>query len=265
LTVPVFFPNSEWIGSMRQGKEWRGETAPILVIHTLEGNYWPDPQRWESPSHIVCNPNTGEIKQYVSMNKAAYSVRDNALEDDYPTWQVELWGKAANVPGYSDEWYQGVANLLDTFHDVYNIPVVFADFSNVSYGADAPQRMTDEAIRAFSGFLGHCHMGKGVDTHWDPGELDVEKVKGFMKERDSVWANDITDKTWMTMFHNGVPGVSGFGRYYCSNDGTYVWPSNAPWGSDPHPTAPDGQANYDEKVNALNYLLQGFAIAAGTG
>ncbi len=267
MTVPKLFPNSEWLGSMRQGKEWRGQTAPILVIHTLEGSYWPNPTKWESPAHIVCNPSTGQVKQYVSMNRAAYAVRDNALEDDYPTWQVELWGKAASVPSYGDKWYRGVADLFKIFHEIYNIPVVFADFSNiaVAYPGATPDRMTDEEVRAFSGFLGHAHMGLGQDTHWDPGRLDTVKVKNFMKVRDSMWGNDITDATWMAMFHSGVVGVSGYGRYYCSNDGTFVWPLNSPWGSDPHPTAPDGLADYDEKINALNHLLQSFAVAAGTG
>ena len=86
---------------------------------------------------------------------------------------------------------------------------------------------------------------------------------------DPMWGNDITDLTWMTMFHSNVPRVHGFGRYYCTNDGTYDWDADpfeqlhAPWGSNPHPTAPDGQATYDEKLNALNHLLQGFSIAAG--
>ena len=79
----------------------------------------------------------------------------------------------------------------------------------------------------------------------------------------------IYDMTWMTMFHSGVPGVSGYGRYYCSDDGTVDWMTenfeglHAPWGSNSHPTAPDGRANEDEKVNAFNYLLMGFAEAAG--
>jgi hypothetical protein len=116
------------------------------------------------------------------MDKAAYSVRNNAQENDCPTFQVELWGNAANVPRYSDEWYQGVADLCQVFVDEYGIPPDFADFTNVRYGAYAPQRMSDEDVTAFSGFLGHCHMGYGVDTHWDPGELDAAKVLSYMTE-----------------------------------------------------------------------------------
>ena len=47
--------------------------------------------------------------------------------------------------------------------------------------------MTDAAVRAFSGFLGHRHMGLGVDTHTDPGNLDVARVQTFMnQEKDPM-------------------------------------------------------------------------------
>lgn len=79
----------------------------------------------------------------------------------------------------------------------------------------------------------------------------------------------IFDKTWMAMFHSNVKGVSGFGRYYCSNDGTYDWEEdpleglNAPWGSNPHHPTDDGAGGAEEKNNAINYLLMGFAVTAG--
>lgn len=179
MTYPERFPGATWVGSKMPGKPWKGTTKPTVVLHSLEGNYFPNPQKWDSPSHLVYNPNTEEIRQYVSMHKSAYSVRDNDLEDDYPTYQVELWGSAVNVPNYSDDWYRGVAKLVHTFVDIYDIPLIFADFTNVQYGKYAPQRMTDEAVRSFTGFLGHAHMGRGTDTHWDPGKLDVTRVLQF--------------------------------------------------------------------------------------
>ncbi|KKL56686.1 hypothetical protein LCGC14_2242980, partial [marine sediment metagenome] len=111
---------------------------------------------------------------------------------------------------------------------------------------------------------------KPVDPWFRPGGLvalqdEIQQILG-----GDMWASDITDRTWMAMFHSGVPKVVGFGRYYCSNDGTYDWAVDpleglaAPWGSNPHPTAPDGAGDYASKINALNYLLSGFAEAAGT-
>jgi len=179
MPYPDRFPTATWVGSKMPGKPWRGVTQPVVVLHTLEFNGWPDPQRWDSPSHLVANPNTGELRQYLPMDRAAYSVRDNALEDDKPTWQVEMWGKAANVPNYSDDWYRGVAELVNLFNEHYQIPVTFADFTNVQYGKYAPARMTDAEVRAFTGFLGHAHMGRGTDSHWDPGKLDVTRVLQF--------------------------------------------------------------------------------------
>lgn len=98
-------------------------------------------------------------------------------------------------------------------------------------------------------------MHVAVKVRPDRTQVDWSTVGG-----EEMWANDFTDKTWMAMFHSGVPGVKGEGRYYCSNDGTYTWPADKPWGSNPI----DGGAAYEEKVNAVNYLLAGFSQAAGS-
>ena len=184
MTVLKAFPGAQWVGSKRAGKPWVGTTEPMVVLHTLEFNSFPDPDRWDSPSHIVVNPNNGEIRQYLPMDRAAYAVRDNPLEDDAYTWQVELWGIANNVPNYNDRWYQGVAKVCDIFVQEYGIPPVFkTDFNLLTYGAYAPARMTHEQTDAFSGFLGHGHMGRGVDEHWDPGKLNIDRVTSFMEEQ----------------------------------------------------------------------------------
>lgn len=164
------------------GKPWNGATKPMVVLHTLEFNGWPQTWKWDSPSHFVYNPNTRELRQYISMDKAAYSLRHNAAEDDYLTIQVEMWGKAANVPIYDDNWYEGVAELVQWCHDTYGIPLEFADFSVMAAGEYAPQRMTWEQTNEFTGFLGHGHFGRGVDAHWDPGMLDIDKVKSYLQE-----------------------------------------------------------------------------------
>jgi hypothetical protein len=40
--------------------------------------------------------------------------------------------------------------------------------------------MNDATVRAFSGILGHAHVGINVDTHWDPGKLDVARLESFL-------------------------------------------------------------------------------------
>jgi len=186
---------SKWVGSKMPGKPWNGTTAPMCVLHTLEFNGWPQTWKWDSPSHFVYNPNTQELRQYVSTNRSAYSLRNNALEDDYLTLQIELWGKAKDVPGYSDEWYEGVAALLSWVNGKYGIPLTFADFSVMDPGRYAPQRMTAEATDKFTGFLGHGHFGRGVDEHWDPGMLDVKKVLSYIEDEDMVTHYKIGERT----------------------------------------------------------------------
>lgn len=177
--------NPIWVGSKMPGKRWNGSTAPMLVLHTLEFNGWPSTTRWDSPSHFVYNPNTQELRQYVSTKKAAYSLRTNYLEDDYLTLQVELWGRAANTPNYSDEWYRGLAALLRWTKDTYGIRLHFADFSVMKYGRYAAQRMSAQETHDFEGILGHAHFGRGVDTHWDPGMLDIERLETFLAADDT--------------------------------------------------------------------------------
>ena len=72
-----------------------------------------------------------------------------------------------------------------------------------------------------------------------------------------MWVNDFTDLTWMTIFGAGLTGVTGNGRYYCSNDGTYDF--DPPWGEGPvdaNGVCEDGRGDYDAKVNAINFLVR---------
>jgi hypothetical protein len=254
------------------GKPWvGGKGNRKLLLHSTETLGWPN---YAAPPHLTLNPFTGELRQHVSFDQAAYALRDNAGEDDRYTWQIELIARAADTGGYDDTWYRNVADIIAWFHLEMGVPLVWADFSVMLYGTLAPQRMTRDECDSFAGIFGHAHFGRGVDSHWDPGRMDIERLARFTTERveelDDSMQKIITDETWMYMFHSGVPGIVGFGRYYCQNDKTYDWIADpleglsAPWGSNPHPTAPDGKADADEKDNALNHLLQGFSIAAGT-
>lgn len=206
MAILKAFPGATWVGSKMPGKPWVGKTAPMVVLHTLEFNGWPSPDRWDAPAHLVYNPNTREARQYLPMDRAAYAVRDNPLEDDEPTFQVELWGKAANVPGYDNNWYQGVADLCQTFHDEFGIPLIFADFSRVAvaYPGATPDRMTDAEANMFTGFLGHCHMGLGTDTHWDPGRLNTDLLYNMLGvEMNCPWTN--TTEHGEPWFTNKMP------------------------------------------------------------
>lgn len=281
MTWPLWYPDAVHDPvAGRPGRPWKGGTGNRrLVLHTLEyKTRWPSDQGvWPCP-HITYNPWTRQCRQHIPFNKAAYALRHDTNEDDAYVWQVELWGIAAEVPTYDDTWYAGLGHLVGWFQKHMDVPDVYppqwAGTGSGAASSTSPYRMTQTQWEAFSGVLGHQHFGRGVDTHWDPGALNISKLRSFIT---MGWQNDITDDTWMTMFYSGVPGIVGHGRYYCSNDGTVNWQTEpyeglaAPWGSNPHwntqtqKGAKDGAATDAEKINALNYLLKGFSVAAGDG
>ena len=114
--------------------------------------------------------------------------------------------------------------------------------------------------------IGHGHhTGRKIDL-WDGTyggtahtgfDLTIEALREQMGT--GMWANDWTDKSWMTFFDDtDIPGVNGNGRYYCKDDGSYDF--DPPWGEG----SIDGGATYAEKINAINHVFSGLAIAVGT-
>jgi len=169
------------------GKPWSGGNGKTkLVLHTLEYTRWPNPDgTWACP-HLTYDPWTKQLRQHVPFDRAAYSLRDNTDEDDKYTYQVEMWGKAAEVPGYNDAWYEGVANLISWFVDNLGLEPTFRSVwlgaGSGAASSTSPVRMTQQEWDEFSGVCGHQHFGRGVDTHWDPGALDVRRVQSFMED-----------------------------------------------------------------------------------
>lgn len=256
----------------REGKPWVGGSSsrPKLVLHTWEfASRWPN---YSTPPHMSAwlrpySP-TGvlQLQQHVPFNRAAYSCRDGKSENNRDVWQVELSGYAHRTVNEADDWYEDLASVIVWFHMELGLPLLFADFEIMDAGIYAPQRFSYSAFDSFVGILGHGHVGRGIDTHWDPGSIDVARLVDFIGGSSDMWANDITDKTWHDMFESGVPGISGNWRYYCSNDGSIAF--SPPWGQGPvdaNGNVEDGKADYGEKVHALNYLFQGFSAAAGSG
>jgi hypothetical protein len=77
--------------------------------------------------------------------------------------------------------YQALAELCQWFVTEMGVPDVWLDFTCCAFGAETECRRTRAEVDRFSGFLGHCHFGRGIDTHADPGHLDVERVRSFMQ------------------------------------------------------------------------------------
>lgn len=193
----------------RPGKPWQGGSGQRrLVLHTLEYTRWPNPDGvWAAP-HLTYDPWRRALRQHIPFDRAAYSLRDNTDEDDMYCWQVELWGRAREVPTYDVFWYLGLAQLLVWFHLNLDVPLVFQDvwLGEGSGAADKyhGNRLTDAEWEATEGILGHQHFGWGVDTHWDPGALDIERLRqaiGALVYADfasgivQAWAQD-PQNTW---------------------------------------------------------------------
>jgi hypothetical protein len=182
VTDEVPLPGKPWVGGSGNRK---------LVLHTIEGGDsdeigWPrDWTRWTLAPHLVINsdrwPDRDWLYQTLPLDVAGYALRDNAGEDDRFVWQVEVAGRADKVATYPDSFYQALADLCQWFVTEMGVPDVWLDFSCCRFGAETECRRTRAEIDRFSGFMGHCHFGRGIDTHGDPGHLDVERLRSFMQ------------------------------------------------------------------------------------
>jgi len=195
--MPTMHPDAiDVTGNTGGGKPWVGGSGkPKLVLHTIEGaDYpvlgWPRSgtskpfSTWTSPPHLAMNaarwPDRDWLYQTVPFNLAGKALRDNAGEDDRYVYQIEVAGLSAKVPDYPDEWYRSLAQVCQWFVDNLGVADVWRDFSCCAYG-DTRCRMSRSAMNTYSGFMGHCHFGKGIDTHGDPGRLDVARLRSFMQ------------------------------------------------------------------------------------
>ncbi len=219
----LWHPHAErQVVGLRQGKKWSGGTGnPKFLFHTMEfTNRWP---RYAAPPHMTHNPFTGELRQHIPFDRAAYSVRSGKVDSMKFVYQIEHWGKAADVPSYPVAWYRNVANLIQWFHDNLGVPLAFADFTTMRYGEWAPQRLAYSVVDGFAGVIGHAHVGRGIDKHWDPGKLNVQLLVDILgtakpapppppimddemgaiidglKEQTMAWYEELQDQT-------GVPG-----------------------------------------------------------
>lgn len=183
-------------GNTGGGKPWSGGSRkPKLVLHTIEGaDYrelgWPRPGAkpfgtWTSPPHLALNaarwPDRDWLYQTVPFTLAGKALADNAGEVHRFVYQIEIAGLAAKVPDYPDEWYQALAQVCQWFVDEMGVPDVWRDFSCAQFGTKSPCRITRAEMNDFSGFMGHCHFGRGKDRHGDPGRLDVARLRSFMQ------------------------------------------------------------------------------------
>lgn len=272
-------------------REVGGDPAGHMHHHTAGGHY--DPNRAKANgyaglsyfgSQILYQEryNEGDYKPIYTIANA-YPAPISSGAGDYSVLQrvrenIEVVGRQGpdtpkwygNTHYWNTEWVcKGDGSPLD--EAVWEMMLVVCNVQNdlMSTGGVlwTPNRHiahghhTKRKIDLWGGqFSGHAYDGftKTVEAL----RADMTKLK-----EQGMWVNDWTDKSWMTWFDDtNIPNVIGSGRYYCSNDGSYTF--NPPWGEGPkdaNGVCMDGKASYAEKVNAINYVFSGFALALDQG
>ena len=163
-----------------RGKPWSGGSEKAKFgFHTTETSVLPN---YSSPPHMTLQPGV-ELWQHIPFDLAAYSVRSSKVDSMKYFYQIEIVGFARFTNGMPDWWYLPIAELIGWFIDNLGVELEFEDFSVMRFGIFAPQRRTFVTVDAFSGVLGHGHVGRGIDSHWDPGKIDVERLEAMLGDR----------------------------------------------------------------------------------
>lgn len=153
--------------------------GPVLVLHTTEGTTLAGAKatldRNRSWSHWLIDPATGKWETLVHSGSAR-SLRNlsGGVETNNRggVWQVEIVGKAADVPNYSDRWYQVLAEWVVAICEEKGIPRKFPyPFAGSdAYGTKGKVRLSNQEWLEVEGIIGHQHVPE--NTHWDPGRID---------------------------------------------------------------------------------------------
>lgn len=137
-------------------------------------------------------------------------------------YQVEVVGRAADVPGYSDVWYGNLGRYLGSVCDWTGTPKVFPyRFTGPDgYGQQGTVRLSFEQWQTVAGIVGHAHVPE--NTHWDPGALDVARLLPHMQPAQQP---PTEEKRAVEI----CPTPSGGGYWICSTDGSVYAFGDAPF------------------------------------
>ena len=134
------------------------------------------------PPHIVVDPDTRRRVQHIPLNRRSYSLRSTEAEDE-PVVQVEIVGYAEDAPSMPDDELRWLAlEVLAPIrvHCPFDLARPPRGFGGVEgYGTRGAYRMSMPEWEQFSGIVGHSHS-PAPDTHWDPGDLDVDRILEHM-------------------------------------------------------------------------------------
>jgi hypothetical protein len=157
----------------------------IGVLHTTESDPGTGPgvhnfflRNPNSQPHVMVDPQLDQAWYYIDARYSAKALRNlpggvetNRREQDGfrgpDVYQVEIVGRAKDIGGYSDQWYDVLQRYIVQFSTLHRI--------RYSYRTD-PQRMSFEEWNhvPLAGWFGHCHVPE--NDHWDPGTLDYSRL-----------------------------------------------------------------------------------------
>jgi hypothetical protein len=159
-------------------------SARKITLHTTETLGWPSYGAGASAPHLTLNPATGEARQHIALNRSARALASPGaptspnMNAGSPHIQIEIIGYASQTPNYSDAWYRKLAEWVKWLCDDWRVPVAFP-FVFIPSPSGATRQSWSTYAPA-NGIVGHQHAP--FNNHWDPGGIDVARLRKFMAE-----------------------------------------------------------------------------------
>ncbi len=211
----------------------------LLVVHSTEGTTIAGAvatmQKNRSMSHEVYDPHIDQHAPLVAWDNPARSLRNmrgGVETNNRPgVWQLEVVGKAAQIPSYSDEWHQNLAARIRFICQALDIPIAapkpFVAYPE-SYGLRNGLRFTSAEWARAEGIIGHQHVPE--NTHGDPGDiartlayLDIEGGQAMADRLTSPpdQTNPWVEEWQKALLANGAQGLGNSGPNEDGADGIF--------------------------------------------
>ena len=151
--------------------------------------------------HEVFDPSNGDLIQLLPPSESGKALLNlpGGVETNRRggVYQIEIVGRAVDVPKYDDNWYLRLRiRLLDVCAMTgcpFIFPLPFQPYPQ-SYGKNLVRMSYDDWL-TFEGLCGHLHVPE--NDHGDPGMLDVARLHGddmplsdddIHKVAEAVWS-----------------------------------------------------------------------------
>lgn len=153
---------------------------PKIVLHTTESDGKPNWQAMKSGlPHFTFDGDAGRVWQHLDLGVAAYTLKGGEHSPNSAAGtviQIEMIGRANDVPGYSQDWFDNLKPLLlwicAKIGCSYVFPFPFT--GNDGWGAGGAVRQNWANFARATGIVGHSHAP--YNDHWDPGDLPLDKL-----------------------------------------------------------------------------------------